>query len=332
MTEIDQALLTVEAKITKIKQLLPEHEHGGRFFLPDNTFYVAPVDNSGLKSIATTICVWIGFKPVGIRFRFTATKHESWFETTETGPTIFINRRFSRNAYACAALLAKHLIQYYLEFRKHLVLKDSKEQQELISLGVVHSGLGIVGLNYTHSPFWQEQYPKLYYLAHKSHAHSKLTQQYAHFTQNYASENGLAIKPIMKYLCPWAWPYFSNTDRVYVKAAGYVENETKKAKNAYIGLVGSVLFVAFGAILSGYVFSQRPRFLPAGLQNEKEEIEILRNSYELCTGSITKKEANYKNEDIFIERSLEADHTRCTSLRNLYNYRVEQYNKQLKSL
>ena len=332
MTEMDQALLTVEAKIAKIKQLLPEHDHRSRFFLPDDTFYVAPLNNKGLRSMAMPLCAWVGFKRVGGQFYFTGPSNdESWFEITESGPAIFINRRFRRNPYAVAALLSKCLMQYYVEYRKHLVLKDYREQQELIALAVVYSGLGLIGLNYTHS-FWQEQYPKLYYLVHRSHSHSKTTMQYAKFTQNYAQENGLVFKSLLKYVCPWAWPYFSRTNSHSIRGADYVEAEKKKARNAYIGLVGSILFVISGSILSGYVLSQRPRLLPASLSNQKEEIEILRNSYELCSGTVAKKEKIYDTTDMFIERSIEADQTRCNSLRNLYNYRVDQYNKQLKSL
>lgn len=319
-------LLTEEAKIMRIKKILPSHSMRGSFFTPDDAFYQIPRDNDGLKSMSKEISKWIGFKPVGLKVTFTRDiSDDSCFVVSDDGPAILIHGRHAKNPFACTGLLAEGLIEYYLEYRKHLKIDDSEEQKTLVMLGVVYSGLGLLALNYTTS-YWQEHYPKLYYLFHHSRDIGKAAARYTAYVSRFALDYGIELGPFAKYLCPWAqillpskWQHISNR-------LDYVKSARHRSRRAYLALIVSLFIVITGTITSSYIVSRRLPTLPRDLREERSEIDILKDSYDACNASVAKKQKQYDQTDFFIVRNIEADKERCLSIRNKYNYRVEDFN------
>jgi hypothetical protein len=322
-------LLTQEEKIARIKELLPK-EKRGQFFIPDDIFYSKPIDDEGLKIMAKQLAAWMGFKPTALRIHFShQLKVASMFEVNEDGAVIFIHSRYSLNPFASASLLSFRLVQYYLEYRKHVKLTDISEQQTLIMLGVVYSGLGLVALNSVTS-YWQEHYPRLYFLLHSFGHESSSRTINTYMVQQFSEDYGLDFKDFSKYICPWAKPYLPKHQQSSGDSAGFVRSARLKSKNAYGALVGSLVVVVLGMALSGYVLQQRPHKLTKAMQEQKEEIDLLKESYDICNTAVSSKQQAYNHQDIFIERNIEADKVRCTSIRNTYNNEVDQFNAKLR--
>lgn len=325
MDNID-GLLTEEAKIERIKKILPSHARRGFFFTPSDTFYATPRDNDGLKSISKELCKWIGFKPVGLTISFTRKiSDDSVFVVNDDGPAILIHGRHANNPFACAQLLAEGLMQYYLDYRKHLKLSDSEEQKTLVMLGVVYSGLGLLALNYSTS-YWQEHYPKLYYLFHHARDNGKTAARYTKYVSRFALDYGIELGTFTKYLCPWAQILLPSKWQNASKDLDYVKTARMKSRRAYFTLVTSLLIVIVGTSVSWHLIAGRPPGLPRYLQNEREEIDILKIAYDACNTSVAQKQKQYDQTDFFILRNIEADQERCISIRNKYNYRVNDFN------
>lgn len=329
MNDFDD-LLTLEAKIARIKEMLPAHKTRGRFLLPDDSFYAAPRDDAGLKSMSRILCMWIGFKPVGLDIRFTdELEGESSMQTQDNGRlALLINRRHAHNAYACAALLANNLVRYFIEHRKRFKLRNPAEQEVFVIVSTIYAGLGVIMLNYS-SSVWQQRYPAIYAWLNRNKPAYRSHIRTAGYVNSFAQDYRIEADSFALFLCPWApWPITSER-RYHHQPAGYVNAARGQARQASTALIASIMVIAAGMLLSGYVIGQRPDTLPLVLRQEREEIDILKNSYELCEQSVNKKQSAYNQNDFFIQRSLDAERARCISLRNLYNYRVDQYNKQL---
>lgn len=278
--------------------------------------------------MAKQLSMWVGFKPTALDISFSRQiSGDSTYTLQENGrPSILIHERQRHNAYVCAALLAENLLRYYFEHRKHLVLKDPREQQTLIMLAVVYAGLGLVMLNNAPS-YWQQQYPRLYARFSRKRPQTMIQARYRAMVQLFASDYRLDLTDVSGYLCPWVektQPGLKTT-----REAGFVRRARTQSRRAYSTLVTSLLIILVGMALSGYVLEQRPENVPLALRQEHEEIDILRKSYELCNKAVAEKQAAYSQSDFFLERALDADRARCVSLRNLYNYRVDHYNQQL---
>lgn len=323
-------LLTEEAKIARIKALLPARERRGQLFVPDEAFYTPPHDDTGLKNIVKQLSVWLGFKPIGVKIAFSSEiNSDSCFVVDEHGPTILVHKRLYNNAFACAALLAENLLQYYFQYRKHADLTDVAEEKVFIMLAVTYSGLGLVALNYSHS-YWQQHYPKLYLMLNSPRPEVLLRAEYAGYISRFAEEYRIDLNTFSKYLCPWAWlllptkPNKNNPD-----LSLYVKQARDNARSSYMALTVSLLVTISGVLLSGYVISQRPTGLSLALRQQREEIDILKTSYGLCQEALNRKEQAYDQSDFFLIRNIEADRGRCDSLRNSYNYQVDLYNTQL---
>lgn len=318
-------LLTEEAKIAKIKSLLPMSNRRGKFFIPDDAFYALPCDDAGLKAQLKQLSLWVGFKPIGLKLTFDdLLTSDSVFNVRSSHPEILLHGRFRNNAYACGGLVAEGLMRYYLEFRKKTVLADSNEQQVFIDLAVIYGGLGLVALNKSTS-IWQQKYPRLY-----ASVISKVRapiNNYPLLTRRFAKENGLELRALARYLCPWALAVLNLPPSI--NPVTYAKTAAQKVYTSYTALVIIIMVISCGIALGTYITSQRPVNLSAEQRQEKETIDILRKSHELCLDSVARKQKAYDENDFFITRSINADRLRCTSIQNLYNSHVEHYNSQL---
>ncbi len=323
------SLLTQDAKITRIKKLLPRSLSTGRFFIPDDAFYAIPKDDSGLRSQAKQISMWIGFKPAGLDIRFSPLiDNDGCFTVKEGKPTILIHSRYVSNPYASAALLAEYLLSYYLEHRKNIKLTDIDDRQSLVILAVVYSGLGLVALNKVTS-FSREHYPRLHSLFHIRSNIGDPESRYKNLVKQFAKDYGLEISSYTKYLCPWALRNLGLKRSVSSNVANYVRLSERRCRHAYTTLVGSLLVVISGILLTNTIFNINSMALSPSLRHQKEEIDIVRSAYEACIDTVTRKQHVYSQNDFFIVRNIEADRTRCNSLSNQYNQRVERYNSEL---
>lgn len=319
-------LLTEEAKITKIKHLLPQTARRGRFFIPDDAFYAPPLDDNGLKEMLKQMAQWVGFKPTGLETVFTEDiDGSSNFNIHEGKPVIQINQKLAKNPFACSGLLAEGLLRYFIEFRKGLTLGDATEQHTITMLAVTYSGLGLVAVNSSES-FFQHKFPTVY--ARLGLASRSRFDNYTHYVKQFATDYGLVLGSYAKYLCPWAQyrlklPLPSNP-------AGYVKQTLKNKKQAS-QLAGTVVVIAITSItICAFSIAHRPVRLTKAQLEQFEAIHVLKKSYEACEEAVLQKQQVYDDQtDFFIERNLNGDRMRCASIRNQHNYRVDQFNDGL---
>lgn len=324
-------LLTTEAKIAKIKQLLPVHETRGHIFLPSDNFYWAPLNNTSLRDMARTICMWVGFKPLGLDVRFDKEALDDISVITQTNgrQAILIPERYSHNAYVCAGLLAQKLMSYYFQHRKHLNIEDFEQRETFITLSVVNGGLGILLLNSTSSA-WQQRYPRLYARLMRSRPSYREKLAIADIFGQYVADYRIEPSVFSSYLCPWAELLRPRSWQNSHQAAGFVRAAREHSRRSYVKLAATLFIVLVGVIASGYAMTHRSKTLTQAQRMEQVRINNLKIEYERCNDEVRRKEIAFSDKkDYLIERTLEADRLRCVSLSNEYDYRVDEYNKNL---
>ena len=75
----------------------------------------------------------------------------------------------------------------------------------------------------------------------------------------------------------------------------------------------------------------KPKSLPTELANEVDNINVLANNRRLCNIMVKQQQKTLDENDIFSDRQIDAQMTRCKSVENIYNYRLNVLNEKLRA-
>lgn len=327
-----ELLLTGEQHRERVRKSLGSRfSHHGQIFEPTEVFYQTVLSDSDLKHQYTQLCRWLGVPKTSLKVRFASaapTNHSS-----KQG--VAIQSGLRKNAPVCAAILARHIARVCLE--RHGLPSDPFQAAALIDAFTIEYGLGVVMLNGLAAskklPYGPASHLAGHHLATKNflapRAYAKRFIEFTHrFHLDIASWGGL-LTPRARLLLPRVLRHPASRSPKRPEAVRILDRQNRVRKVKAL-LVGALAIGLIG--VSIFVTSNRPRYLPPELSIQREKIDQLRNLYQLCNNAVSKEQNETDQANFFIARSTEADKNRCVSLRNKYNYEVDQYNQAIRQL
>jgi hypothetical protein len=310
------SLLTHVDKIKKIEELFSSNRHKADLFLPDETFYGEAVSASDPERMAKILFRWFGIKHRSVQFHINPEQEQLVVYTHKKNESqISLGWHTLEDPLVCAAAVAHGIIHHLLIARAKISLGDSDEDEALTDLGTIYAGLGILILNGLSS----KQLP----------LGSMGIQNYASEFIDYCNDQRVVKSIWQPYILPEIASTYLASNTPLKRLKPFIRLRTyrvrSRKKKLAIGLAAVVLLVVSAALFS----TTKTKYLSAEMQEKRDSIAILKTQYEQCLGVIAYKQQRWDNSDIFIQRQIEADKTRCTSLKNRYNYEVSEYNAQL---
>lgn len=324
-------------------ELLGEHfTHRGELFLPDDMFYVPLIDAANLQTMAKRLLTWLGTKPVNLTIRFSEDSAEpARYQKREDHHFIEIQSRYNTNPYQCGALLSRSVLAYVIQGKKKLEL-ETAAMQEFIDLASVYAGFSLLVINGLEAKdgllnrinldvAWLTHMTRRPLGTFTMSLHDYL-RLFTSYIREYAISPGYFmshVAPAVRLFLPKKWQTVSRHRGLQPKYVQSDEYTFRQQLIKFVGILGIGIFLVF---LSLFIRDQLRPALPRELAEEKFQLEVMHQSYELCEQSILDKTGSYNPNDHFMQRDLEATENRCLSLKNRYNSGVEAFNTRLHQL
>jgi hypothetical protein len=305
-------LLTKAEKIKTLNTLFGHKfiNHGKLFIPPDKFYPQGLVDDEQLDFMATTTLRWLGVKHASVEVVFSDRTARGEYTHIGSKHRISIPHDLQSEALACASVLAHQLMHYYLVSKKRIILSEENENEIFTDLAIIYSGLGSILLN------------------GMDHPSASVIEELRLFTDTHSVSPAVLSLSTTPQLIKRMGKRQRSIKKIHPYFAYLHDQSIQHIKKLLLVFISLLLIIA----AAYFVWLQRPRSLPAELQNQKETIDILHSQYERCAAEVTKKQAALDMTDIFMVRRVEADQTRCKSIKNQYNYEVDKYNQNILSL
>lgn len=310
------SLLTQSDKIQKIETIFSKNRHKLEIFLPDDSFYGSVVAANDPERMADILFKWLDIKHRSVHIHVDPNQHTLLSYTHKKNASqISLSLQALQDPLLCGALVAHGIIHHLLLARAKISLGDSDEDEALTDIGTIYAGFGVLLLNN-----FESDHHSLGSLGRRNYASEFF---------DYCSQQRIVESLWLPYVIPSiASEYFSNKATIK-KLRPFIRLIMKKRQIKKRNTITyAVLFVL---ITIGAVFysSTRTEHLSPAMQEQHDSIAILKIQYEKCADTVAYKQQKWDNSDIFIQRQIEADKTRCTSLKNRYNFEVNEYNSKL---
>lgn len=319
--------ITAEEKLTTVLSLQKKFHRQGELLLPDEGFYVETISERDLENSVKKILVWLGVKPTSVEFHITSTK--SGYFVNDGVRQICLADNHTSNSFVATAIVARACICYLLD-KKKISLAPEIIEQSLIELG-----LGLIILNaidndairtFTNhrSRFYTPQ------ISSEVLNYFSINEFLLKFT-NYIRTNELPLKVIHEHTLPWVENLLPEIiePRSSLHYEPYVIQAKNKQRTKQVKFVEILVCLIILTTIFGVLYSKLPRKLSPDLQTQKDTIETLNLAYNKCMDSLREKQATYNDNDFFLIRQLDAQLSRCTSIKNNHDFQVNDYNHKL---
>ena len=308
-------LLTQADKIARLEAVFSKHRHKTDIFLPDETFYTEVCGPDEITRMADILFKWLGIKHRSARFHIDPTQEKLIsYKKEASGSNITLGWRCEQDGFLAAAAVAHGIVHHILLSRQKLNLGSSEETEELTDLGTIHAGFGILVLNSLGSA--------------QGALGSLAPPNYISEFFDYLTAERVVESLWSPYILPDVMQAHISTVRP-VRRQSFVQKRftlLQRTRNRR-RLAAGTFVVCFVAV--GFLALSRPKAQSAEQFERYDGIRVLKNQVEQCEETVRRKLATWDQEDIFMQRQIEADKTRCSSLRSRYNYEVSQYNENL---
>lgn len=313
---VQVSLLTHSDKIKKIEEVFSGNRHKSDIFLPDDDFYESTVSAEDPERMADSIFKWLGIKHRSVHFHVDPNQEQLLVYTHKKNASqLSLGPEVLQDPLLCAAVVAHGIVHHLLIARAKISLGESDENEALADLGTIYAGLGILVIN----GFETKQ----------SALGSMGTQNYASEFLDYCSELRIVKSLWQPYVLPSVASEYLSTSTPLQKLKPFIKSRLSRSasrrKKITFGL--TVMLVTMGGVF--YIMASQPKYLSAEMQEKRGTIALLKNQVEQCQNTVAYKQQKWDQSDIFIQRQIDADKTRCTSLTNRYNYEVNDYNSKL---
>lgn len=300
---MSELLLTHEEQLAKLEELFGSYENKGKCFEPTVGFYDLLANEEGLSVAAKQLYQWLGLKPYRV--------HISYADTTPESPsTIHLPTYYVDKPYEAGALLAVAVLRHVLTQRKHY------EPDELfLEFASVHCGFGIVVLNgiVTDKDC----------LGYSAADYAETLLEYAQVYQGDLSLHIAAMTPPTQELLTSA--LHLKHHHIAVPKVVIRQQRMKAAKRFKLGLGLTGVAIVFGT--ASFVWLQRPSKISEAASLQYQKALALRQEHGNCAKEAQTMQNTYDLNDIFMQRQVDAKLVECLSLKNQYNYEVDQYKK-----
>lgn len=300
--------LTRAEKIASIRKYVDLINHTGALFLPDEEVYTNTFNEQSATIIGKKICLWLGIKPYNVRF--TIGPQASFMiingQRTITAPN-------TTDPFLFANSVTRSCLTYYFHRQKQSV------DEEYIELASIEFGLGVIFMN----TLGTSQNTNLNYLQPK---------QYIKLFCKYLELNHYDYRTVMEHLVvaaqrkmPEQYRHITPRNEERFVITNRIQLQTRIIKRI------SVVMVILATIsISIFVWLQRPKQLPASLRSQSEDIDTLLRVYDICSRHAKKTKVPRSDDDVFSYRHIDAELSRCKSIKNKHDFLVRQYNQELR--
>lgn len=328
-----QSLLTDEGRRVHLRKVLDHRfTRQGKLSLPSLTDYNKLDTDEGLQTVGTELCRWIGLKPDGLQMRFTKSPLTHGFSVDTHEKSIYIQDNFRRHPYSCGALLVFAVIAYTMQKLDH-----ASPDTAFIECAAIELGFGAWVIN-SLSPNirWHRRIYHVidssWYQAETLHLQNYTNTHYVQLFLQYTRDNRISADTFLPHIlkqCRYLFPEFVRTQSVRSLPESNMTLEHKNsARMLWIKLSAVSAIIALSVLLSVYVLSSTGQ-ADTSHASKVLAAEELRKQYGDCQAEAAEKQSSYDPNDLFMTRQVDAIKSRCESLRNQYNYAVDQYqNKQ----
>jgi hypothetical protein len=319
------ALLTDGERAAKLEFLLADKlAERGKLQLPQTRQYNQLNNDAGLLVVAKDMCRWLGTKPHGLHVRYSKTS-----DVTISENTISIDQRYADHPYAAGALLAIGVLMYYVERYDHAV-----PERSFIEYASLHTGLSLWVLNALQPrPSLAE---KLYHAIDGRWFYTQGLQlehytakQYAEQLVAYAHSNRIGpdtYLPGVNQQSAHLLPLFTlQASRRRLTDPEQILHHRSMAKQLWLKVSLIALIFAVMTTVLTYSITQRATGVSDVQRRDETSLKIMKQNFESCLQKVSDKQSTYDPNDLFMTRQIDASKAHCSSLRNEYNYALDQY-------
>lgn len=321
MSVLDAVLLTEEERLAEFERLFGQYQNKGKIFEPTVDFYNGLNNVEGLLAGAKALYRWLGIKPYQLHVEFVGSN------STSNSGHITIPDAYQSQPYEVGALLAQAVIKHILEHRKQY---DTDEL--FMGFATIQCGFGLLVLN----GLERKPYKLLRMLGYNKGAGAPLqltafsTHDYANGVIEYASLYKTDLVQHIAYMTRSTQSLLSKaltlrTRHIATPKAVHSDNQNRLLWKVHALLLTLLVLIPVSTAL--YVWMQRPDQPSTAMVAQYQKLSSLEIAYNSCATEAQRQQNTYDQNDIFMQRQIDATLVRCASLRNQYNYEVDQYNK-----
>lgn len=323
-----QQLLTDDEKRAYLHEIFGHRfTHQGKLQLPELDQYNSIHTNEGLQQVGIAMCRWIGLRVSGLTFQFSDSVHR--FDVDLKSKSILVHSSFKKHPYSCGAILALTVITYALQKTGHEATNDATTEFGSIELGL---GLWVVNalypdIKHTH---------KIYHILNAAWDQREFVtlqnysaQSYANSVIKFAHDNRIPAEDYLPYIpkrCRHLLPELitSHSER-YLPETNAALNHKKSVRLFWTKIALVALVLASSISLAVYIGATQQSTDTAARDQQISKIDSLRSKYNDCEQEASHQQSTYDPNDLFMTRQVDATKARCESLRNQYNYAIDQY-------
>lgn len=309
------SMLTHADKVKKLEALLSNKRHTSDLFLPDDIFYGETVQPEDPERMADTLFKWLGIKHRSVHIHINPEQTPLVAYTHRRNASqISLSLDVLEDPLLCAAAVAHGIIHHLLIARAKVSLGIAEDDEALTDLGTIYAGFGVLVLNALES---------------KHHPLGSMgAHNYAAEFMDYCTQQRIVNNVWEPYILPDISKGLLVSQPSTKKLKPYIKARLQKSRSRKhkftMFLAVLLLLTVGGAVLA----MTQPKKLTVEMQEKQESIAILKTQYEQCQKLVAYKTERWDESDIFIQRQIEADKSRCLSLKNRFNYEVSTYNTQ----
>lgn len=310
---VTAVLLTQADKIARLEAIFGKHRQKSDVFLPNESFYADIKGPDEIYAMADTLFLWLGIKHRSLHFHLDPNQEKLVsYKKEGAGSSITLGWRCEQDSFLAAAAVAHGIIHHIVLARQKIKLASTDETEELIDLGTIQAGFGIIIANSFSSP-----QPALGSMAPTNYISECL---------DYFSRQRIVESLWSPYVLPDVLDAHL-TDIHPHNRSGFVTQRLGTLRvrrmNKAIGIGALMLsLIAVAVMIIAW-----PKAQSLDKLSRYDSIRVLKSQVDQCEDTVRRKLSTWNQEDIFIQRQIEADKTRCASLRSRYNFEVARYNE-----
>jgi hypothetical protein len=330
VTAVD-AVLSQQDTQKKVKELLgSQFKHAGEVFRPDYLFFQLET-NDGLADSAKQLFGWLGIKPGHLEIKYGSLPMAGIYTEDPGGKRMIINQRLASFPFQAAAVLTHLVMHVAIAGKRRFILEDFVENEQLTNQAIIQSGLALTVINGLEPAHWWHklQRRKEIELSALFPDPEAFFIDFAQFIRDYRIHE----EKYAHFLAPWIdghLPEELKTQRTMRNAQPIYITATLKAHRKTM-LKGLLLFMAVLTLVGAGIFaiSRSSSGLTSEQQAQLQKISALKADYDTCITRLTELRKNLNHNDIFQQQLIDGEATRCTSLQNQYDNRVDTYYRNL---
>jgi len=275
------------------------------------------------------MCRQLGFKPNGLTVQYGKASIRTGYVVDHDSKTILIDPKLKQHPYSSGAELALAITAYVLSHLSH-----ETPDKGFTEFATIETGLGVWVINALRPRLsWRQ---KLYHLIDSSWFHSDGIQLDAYSPRQYverfvalAHEKHIATDTYLPHVLSqvrYLFPQFVQTQSErYLPDARAVLRHRRSANLLWVKAILIALIIASGIVLGILALSSSPEPVNPEIARQQRIAHELKEAYTKCQNEASKQQSMYDPNDLFLTRQIDDTKTRCESLRNQYNYAVDQY-------